>query len=173
MEKKLNNKVGNYVRTFKDEVKKYILQNNFNTDQEKLGFIEWVYSYPIMEITGQDLQKRKRVKNVVPFCYRCKAKRANGEQCSRRRKDNSTEFCGTHIKGTPHGRIETTEQNEGPNKKKVKVWTEEIMGITYFIDNFHNVYDPHEIMNNVENPNVIAKWEKNEKDNYIIPSLLR
>jgi hypothetical protein len=172
MEKKLNNKVGNYVRDFKDEIKKYILQNEFNSDKEKLTFIEWIYGYPIVEITSQDLQKRKRVKNVVPFCYRCKAKRASGEQCSRRRKDNTSEFCGTHIKGTPHGRIEETEQNDGPNKKKIKVWTEEIMGITYFIDSFNNVYDPHEIMNNVENPNVIAKWEKNEQDNYIIPSLL-
>tara|TARA_Y100000816_G_C26089446_1_gene575472 strand:- start:62 stop:583 length:522 start_codon:yes stop_codon:yes gene_type:complete len=173
MEKKLNNKVGHYVRDFKDELKKYILQNNFDTDEGKLSFIEWIYGYPIIEITSQDLQKRKRVKNVVPFCYRCKAKRANGEQCSRRKKDNTTDFCGTHIKGTPHGRIETSEQNDGPNKKKVKVWTEEIMGITYFIDNFNNVYNPHEIMNNVENPHVIAKWEKNEQDNYIIPSLLR
>ena len=172
MDKKLNTKVGNYVRGFKDDIKKFILQNEFTDEEEKLSFIEWIYGYPIIEITVQDLQKRKRVKNVVPFCYRCKAKRANGEQCSRRRKDSNAEFCGTHIKGTPHGRIETSEQNDGPNKKKIKVWTEEIMGITYFIDNFHNVYDPHEIMNNVENPNVIAKWEKNDQNNYIIPSLM-
>lgn len=173
MEKKLNNKVGHYVRDFKEQIKNYILQNDLNDDNKKLAFIEYIYGFPIVEITEQDLQKRKRVKNVVPFCYRCKAKRASGEQCSRRKKDSTSDFCGTHIKGTPHGRIETTEENNGPNKKKVKVWTEEIMGITYFIDSYNNVYDPHEIMNNVENPNIIAKWEKNVEGNYIIPSLMR
>ena len=47
--------------------------------------------------------KRKRVKNVVHLSDRCCAKRANGEQCTRRRKDTTTEYCGTHLKGTPHG----------------------------------------------------------------------
>jgi hypothetical protein len=171
MEKKLNTKISSSIRNFKDEIKEYIINNNFSSDTEKLLFINWVYEFPIVEIEKEDLQKRKRVKNIVPFCYRCKAKRATGEQCSRRCKTANTDFCGTHIKGIPHGRIETETENSGPTKKNIKVWTEEIRGITYFIDNNNNVYDPYEIMNNIENPKIIAKWEK-QGENYIIPSLM-
>ena len=80
--------------------------------------------------------KRKRVKNIVPYCDRCKARRANTEQCSRRKKEDE-EFCGTHIKGIPHGRIENNDEDSGPKKKKIQVWVEEIKGITYYIDKFY------------------------------------
>ena len=59
-------------------------------------------------LSKEDFQKRKRVKNVVPQFERCGAKRANGEQCTRRKKDDSC-FCGTHVKGTPHGEVSTTD----------------------------------------------------------------
>ena len=44
------------------------------------------------------------------------------------------------------------------------------MGITYYIDEYKNVYSPEEILKNVENPKVIAKWEK-QGDKYTIPAL--
>ena len=40
----------------------------------------------------------------VPSSEKCNAKRANGTQCTRRKKQDSC-YCGTHIKGTPHGTI--------------------------------------------------------------------
>ena len=40
----------------------------------------------------------------VPSSERCMAKRANGEQCTRRKKQDSC-YCGTHTKGTPHGTV--------------------------------------------------------------------
>ena len=57
------------------------------------------------ENNKEDFIKRKRIKNIVPNYERCIAKRANGEQCTRRNK-NGEQFCGTHIKGTPHGIID-------------------------------------------------------------------
>ena len=63
-------------------------------------------------------EKRKRVKNSVPFHERCKAKRANEAQCTRRRRDGS-KFCGTHIKGTPHGEI-VEEETDTIEKKKIQ-----------------------------------------------------
>ena len=48
--------------------------------------LQYIYDYSIIEITKMDLQKRKRVKNSVPFCERCCALRANNEQCTRRKK---------------------------------------------------------------------------------------
>ena len=67
--------------------------------------LKYVYDMEGLQISKEDFQKRKRVKNVVPHNIRCCAKRANGEQCTRRRL-NDENFCGKHIKGTPHGEID-------------------------------------------------------------------
>tara|TARA_B100000674_G_C37911872_1_gene948986 strand:+ start:912 stop:1427 length:516 start_codon:yes stop_codon:yes gene_type:complete len=168
MERRINYKIGLYIRQLKEDFKSKL--SNVEMEEEKMyELLNFIYTYKHLEIDKNDLQKRKRVKNVVPFCDRCKAKRANGEQCSRRSKDDS-KFCGTHIKGIPHGQIEENGNNIEDTRRKVTVWAEEIMGITYYIDKNNNVYSPSDIINNIDNPNVIAKWEM-EGDKYIIPSL--
>ena len=168
MERRINNKIGLYIRNLKDDFK--LKLQELELDNEKMyDILNFVYTYDHLTIEKSDLQKRKRVKNVVPFCHRCKAKRANGEQCSRRKK-NESDFCGTHIKGIPHGQIKKNSNNEEDKKKNITVWAEEIMGITYYIDKNNNVYSPGDIINNKENPGIIAKWEM-EGDKYIIPTL--
>tara|TARA_X000000368_G_scaffold361176_1_gene305257 strand:- start:212 stop:727 length:516 start_codon:yes stop_codon:yes gene_type:complete len=168
MERRINHKIGSYIRQLKDDFKSKLQELNLEEEQ-MYGVLNYIYTYDHLTIEKCDLQKRKRVKNVVPFCDRCKAKRANGEQCSRRKK-NESEFCGTHIKGIPHGQIKKDNNSVEDNKKKITVWAEEIMGITYYIDQNNNVYSPSDILNNIENPGIIAKWEM-EGDQYIIPSL--
>jgi hypothetical protein len=112
--------------------------------------------------------KRKRVKNSVILSDRCCAKRANGEQCTRRRKDDS-EYCGTHQKGTPHGICENEEEQQlKPQMEKIEVWAQEIKGIIYYIDKNFNVYQPEDIMKNMNNPKIIAKYIKNG-ETYSIP----
>jgi hypothetical protein len=171
MEKRLNCKIGMYVKTLKDDFKQKI-QTMDLSESNIFEILNFVYEYEHLAITKEDFQKRKRVKNIVPFCYRCKAKRANGEQCSRRKREES-EFCGTHIKGIPHGQITNNEiDSVENNKKKISVWAEEIMGITYYIDSNHNVYSPGDILSNIENPSIVAKWEKHG-DKYTIPSLFK
>ena len=46
------------------------------------------------------------------------------------------------------------------------------MGITYYIDMNNNVYSPSDILGNIENPRVIAKWELQD-GKYTIPSLFK
>ena len=173
MEKKLNSRFNAFFYKFKDDIKKHITETLFDdlTAQQQAKIMKFVYAYECMKITKEDLQRRKRVKNVVPLHCRCCAKRANGEQCTRRRKDESI-FCGTHIKGTPHGKMD--DKNITPIEKKVTVWAQDINGIIYYIDNNKNVYDPQDILDNKVNPTVIAKWEKEldeqeqETDKYYI-----
>ena len=170
MEKRLNNKISEYIRDFKSDLKDQISNSNIPED-EMYGLLQYVFGYKHLTIEKCDLQKRKRVKNIVPFCYRCKAKRANNEQCSRRKKEGS-DFCGTHIKGIPHGKINLNESDVENKKKSVTIWAEEIMGITYYLDNNNNVYSPSDILNNIENPKVIAKWVM-DGEKYTIPSLFK
>ena len=117
-----------------------------------------VMGYEKFKLCSDDLVKRKRVKNVVPLFDRCIAKRANGEQCTRRKKEGEG-YCGTHTKGRPHGSVNETSENVATNKK-VEVWIQEIKGIIYYVDADNNVYDPEDILLNKINPKVIMKFSQ-------------
>lgn len=166
MDKRINQKVELFFQNFKDEIKEKLVENI--TAEELLEFI---YSYKIIQFDKQDFTKRKRIKNIVPLNDRCNALRANGEQCTRRRKDDHI-YCGTHIKGIPHGEI-TNKKHVDIHKIK-KVWAQEIRGIIYYIDKNNNVYNPDDIMNNKTNPDIIAKYTYDKThDKYDIPDLFK
>lgn len=168
MEKRLNKKIEAYVTSFKDAIRNKIGSLDFE-DKEKMNeLIEYVYEYDRFVLIKDDLNKRKRVKNSIPCSNRCTAKRANGEQCTRRRKENC-EFCGTHAKGTPNGLITGTD-TETPHLQKVQVTAEEISGIVYYIDSFKNVYRTEDILEGKSNPEIIAKCN-HENGRYTIPAL--
>jgi hypothetical protein len=180
MEKRINKKVSTYIYDFKNDIvsklKKtldtypYDGSEHITTNINEI--IDYIYNYDTIEkknvdITKEDFQKRKRVKNTVPMYERCCAKRANGDQCTRRKRDGS-QFCGTHCKGTPHGNIDDIAAAE--ENIKVDVITVEIKGIVYYVDDNGNVYDTEDILSNKTNPRVIAKYNK-IGDSYEIPSL--
>jgi hypothetical protein len=132
----------------------------------------FVYNYEKLRLGKEDFMERKRVKSVVPIYERCCAKRANGEQCTRRKKDGET-YCGTHIKGTPHSIVDEVEC-ETPTAKNVKVdiWAQDIKGIIYYIDKAGNVYDTEDIMKIDKYPKrIIAKYHQDEAGKYSIPSI--
>ena len=104
MENRLNTKVDDYIAKFKSDVCSQINIMSFE-DKDKMGeLIQYVYDYDLLSLLKDDFIKRKRIKNAIPNSNRCNARRANGEQCTRRRKSDE-EFCGTHSKGIPHGMI--------------------------------------------------------------------
>ena len=85
MEKRINNKARSYFQTFKDDIKDNILELGISKTQAA-QLLQYIYDYQPLEFEKTDFQKRKRIKNVVPFYERCCALRANNEQCIRRRK---------------------------------------------------------------------------------------
>lgn len=166
MERRLNNKVENYIIKFKDNIKEKASQIGIMDDIKINQLFQYIYDYERLIFNKEDFVKRKRVKNFVPIFDRCCAKRATNEQCTRRKKDGS-EYCGTHMKGTPHGIIDSQDE-EKVNIQKVEVWAQEIQGIIYYIDNCNNVYQAEDIVINKMNPKIIAKYVKNG-ENYSIP----
>lgn len=161
MERRLNKKIETYVTTFKDNIREKALNLGLLHDDKSNQLIQYVYDYERLTLNKDDFVKRKRVKNVVPLFDRCCAKRATNEQCSRRKKDGS-EYCGTHMKGTPHGIIDNTNEPK-INTQKIDVWAQEIKGIVYYIDSFNNVYQAEDIVSNKMNPKIIAKYVKNDE----------
>jgi hypothetical protein len=197
MEKQINQKLEQHQVQFKADIKEWLSAHNAsvidNKDKTTLltgEFLQFIYDYNNMQINENDLKKRKRIKNVVPQFELCIAKRANGEQCTRRKKameegdkgdkgeegegasdaskKAATHFCGTHIKGIPHGVVSSDIEIPKPNTK-VEVWVKDIKGINYYIDSNHNVYKPEDILTNKINPAIIAKWTKLSEDVYSIP----
>ena len=169
MEKRLKRKIDNYMRGFKENIREQCKLCGISNNPQYNDFLQYLYDYPPLEITKEDMSKRKRVKNTVPLHERCCALRANNEQCTRRKKEGEL-YCGTHIKGRPHGEVngETTFKSV----KKKEVWAEDIQGIIYYIDADGNVYDHNDIMNGTVDPRIIAKYIKTI-DGYHIPSLFK
>jgi len=176
MEKRINTKTRAYLQSFKEDVKNNVLlrfnDNNLSNEEKIQCVLQHLYDYQPLEFKKEDFQKRKRIKNIVPFYDRCCALRANKQQCTRRRK-NGEKFCGTHIKGIPHGELTEVQQKKTHNLKTV--FAQEIKGIVYWIDDENNVYDNQDVYNNKDNPKIIAKYKKKQKHDgtveYSIPSL--
>ena len=159
MDKRINKRIEVYITDFKDNIKEKAIQLGVINDAKMTQLVQFVCDYDRLNLTKEDFMKRKRVKNSVHLSDRCCAKRANGEQCTRRRKTED-EYCGTHLKGTPHGICEDNDDNK-PQGYKIEVWAQDIKGIIYYIDKSFNVYQAEDIVSNNVNPKIIAKYVKN------------
>jgi hypothetical protein len=157
MERRLNKRVEEYLTAFKNDIKQKAENLGMHSEQGN-DLLMYIYDYERLAFTKDDFVKRKRVKNVVPFFDRCSAKRANEEQCTRRKKADC-EYCGTHMKGTPNGMMDMQSEST-PTMQKIEVWAQDIMGIIYYIDKSGNVYQAEDIVLNKMNPKILAKYVK-------------
>ena len=196
MERRISSKIDDYIIKFKDAVSLIIRQlgsaasaavasevneneknnsviadDNKNTtiDQFCKQLTSFVYEYEKLKLSKEDFMKRKRIKNTVPIELRCLAKRANGEQCTRKKKEGC-DYCGTHTKGVPCSIMDDQEECNTPkvNQQSVNIWVQNIKGIEYFIDGSQNVYKHEDVINNSANPRIIAKYTKNNSGAFSI-----
>lgn len=160
MEKRLAKKFDNHIVSFKDQIKEWFAENNceIEGDANTSDFLKFVYDFNGIALNKEDFLKRKRIKSVVPQYERCIAKRANGDQCTRRKKGTLC-YCGTHSKGTPHGFVNIDNGDKSNKSEQVEVWVQEIKGIHYYIDNKRNVYRVEDVISNKSDPAIIAEYE--------------
>jgi len=175
MESRLSKKIDQYVFDFKNNLRDKIIELGLDLNGESTGcnaFMEYMYNYDKLSLDAADFQKRKRVKNFVPLAERCCAKRSNDQQCTRRKKLDC-EFCGTHQKGTPHGIMDVSSLHASNSTtfRKVTVFTQDIQGIIYYLDNDGNIYQTEDIISNKPNPAIIAKYVK-KNDVYTISEFI-
>ena len=159
MEKKIEKKINTYLSCFKEEIKTKSSELGLTEDYNYDKLLQFIYDKENLKLSKEDFMKRKRIKNVINIFERCIAKRANGENCSRRKKGDS-QYCGTHIKGTPHGIVDENNEDNTNNFQKVEVYAQDIQGIIHYIDNKGNVYQMEDVMQNKVNPRCTAKYEK-------------
>jgi len=186
MQKKCNKRLGLEINKFKTGLKQKLIelgvvqignpsslccssnQDNDTMMEISKDLLKYINDFKPESFVAEDFKRRQRVKNIVPMHERCIALRADHQQCTRRKR-NGEDFCGTHIKGIPHGKKDN--KNTVATKKKINVWTQDIQGIIYYVDDNNNVYDPADVMNNKVDPGIIAKYISNN-GNYSIEKFL-
>jgi hypothetical protein len=197
MERRISSKIDNYIIDLKDAVSSKIRElgstasaalayevngsvvnnsvviTNATIDQFCKQLTSFVYEYEKLKLSKEDFMKRKRIKNTVSIELRCLAKRANGEQCTRKKKEGC-DYCGTHTKGVPCSIMDDKNHDcdhAKLNQQSVNIWVQNIKGIEYFIDGSQNVYKHEDVINNSPNPRIIAKYTKNNSGTYSIAFL--
>lgn len=99
MERRINSRIDAFMHAFKlqiaaqfEEVRQKNAQNVAANPQlqdmqrDYTQVMNFIYETDKLKLSKDDFAKRKRVKNAVPVFDRCHAKRANGEQCTRRKR---------------------------------------------------------------------------------------
>ena len=168
MEKRINQIIETFIVKFKHDIRLQVANGEFEETEKIVNILEFVNEYPHLVLKKEDIVKPKRVKPEISIHYRCNAKRANNEQCTRRKKEGH-EFCGTHAKGAPNG-LYNEDTATAQNIRKLEVQAVEIHGIVYYIDATENVYSPEDVLSQKQNPVIIAKYQLHDGV-YSIPEL--
>ena len=110
--------------------------------------LEGKYCIQSYSPTKKKEKKKKKSNPPVPEC-RCMAKKADGFQCTSRRKIES-EYCGKHISNIKFGRVDDDITHQGENYKKTR--RVNIDGEYYLKDDDNLVYSY-----NKKNPTLMGK----------------
>ena len=92
---------------------------------------------------------------------KCMGSKCDGVQCSRRRMKNEI-YCGSHIKNVLSKDLDVLKV------EKKEVWSKEIQGIVYYIDNLNEIYNAEDILLNKTHINPIGKYENTKENPEII-----
>jgi hypothetical protein len=147
-----------------DEELSQILKNissEYNLDYETL---KTKYSPDISNI-GVKLGVKKRNRRVLPKDVQCMGRKIDMEQCTRSRRPGS-DYCLSHSKRLPHGRIDDAnfvkkQKGKRGRKRKSSSFNEQdyittkievIKGIEYLVDEHDNVFSY-----NMNNPEYLGK----------------
>jgi hypothetical protein len=166
MEQRLNKKLEGYVISFKENLKKKLVELQFSEREKVNEFLEYLNEYERIILEKDDLIKRNRLQNAIPDNNRCIAKLQNEKQCTRKKK-NDCSYCGTHSINIPFGSVIVADESVA--NLKVNVFAVNIKGIVYYIDKSNNVYNTEDILEEKENPRIISKATCENKI-YHIPS---
>ena len=167
MEKNIKSKVSKHSMEFKQDIKSLFERHNssiiYESGKNNINeFLQYIYDYNPVEFNTLDFKRRMRIKTTIPVYDRCCGLCLNSERCTRK-KLKDCDYCGTHVKGIPYGKIKDLPNEVNSN---TEIWLEEICGIHQFIDKNGNVYDTSDVIDS-KKPRIISHWSKNDKGEYI------
>lgn len=102
----------------------------------------------------KQLPKKKRAKLPVDPSTICMARKQDGNQCTRRKKEGQ-EYCGKHIKNRKYGRIDEPsphfDKKLSKNSNYLATKIEKINGVEYLVDDNNVVYHK-----NISKPSIVG-----------------
>lgn len=179
-----NRQIDIYLVQFKQEIQDKVKLLEFNEKDKLCDLLEYIWEYPKFSFQKEDGQlfvkktdkktlDTKSVSTSVAISpeEQCMAKRSSdGVQCTRKKKKGS-QYCGTHAKIEKRNKELPQSANISTVSNKMEVSAEDIRGIIYYIDSHNNVYHTEDILENKENPRIIAKAIRHPDNTFTIPEL--
>lgn len=105
----------------------------------------------IQSVNNTTIKCKKNKKTILDSTEICVARKADGQRCTRKRRENS-EYCGKHSSHLKYGRADDNKPTDKTDEKYVMTWHENIDGLDYLVDDQNVVYTY-----NLENPEIIGK----------------
>ncbi len=136
-----------------DHTKKILteISSKYGIDKEEL-FSSYINS-DILKSTHTVKKKRKKTSCNETGCL-CMARKQDGNQCTRRKKDN-LDYCGKHINNRKYGRIDDHSNivdKLAEDDNYIMTWIEEFDGKEYLVDSNNIIYTK-----DVSSPVIIGK----------------
>ena len=162
VDKKIENNYSNLSIILNENVNKIVelITNKYNLIHEK----EDISNLIIENLNNLNIKIKKK-KNQINQDERCKGRKIDGTQCSRRCKVGK-DFCGSHLKNLTYGSVDDgivytiKEKGKRGRKKKnenninsdfIETWIDKDLGKDYLIDKNNLIY-----RNNLEYPELIG-----------------
>lgn len=127
------------------------------------------------QVLSASVRGKRRQVSCVPEADRCRAlcEGASAPRCSRRRRPGE-QFCGTHMKGQPHGVV---AGSSGTGEVRHAVVIEEVKGIPYYVDAEvpepdapRRAYDPAAVLDGRHNPSVVGLVRASREGPVFVPA---
>lgn len=140
--------IDTFVDNFKKDVKKNFMDSSEN---EFNSFVDNYDSFKNHSI----LKVKSKSSPIIPPNQRCIARKSTTDQCTRRKNKISC-FCGIHSKVQPFGFCKDSLDNDCI-MRIIVLYTQDINGIIYHLDEFLNIYNTEDVINNKQNPRIIGR----------------
>jgi hypothetical protein len=196
MEQQLNRKFEEYIIKFKENIKEKLFEIEGIDIHKASEFMGYIYDYERLIFTKEDLKNKKSKNNKLYVLHcddnhlsimnesttnnpsekneskkteKCIAILPTGQQCNKKKK-KGLNYCTCHsdmLKKTDSLNI------FDENINIVDIFTENVGGIIYYIDKYNNVYKTEDIMNDIRNPQIIARYFPSERKGNDIENMQR
>jgi hypothetical protein len=190
MEQQLNRKFEEYIIKFKENIKTKLFEIEGIDIHKASEFMEYIYDYERLVFTKDDL-KNKKSKNKISDCddnplsttsnntsneskktEKCIAILPSGQQCNKKKK-KGLNYCTCHSDMLIKADSSNVTEDKNDNINIIDIFTENIGGIIYYIDKYNNVYNTEDIMNDMRNPRIIARYFPSERKGNDIENMHR
>lgn len=161
VESTVNYKVQSYISQMKFDIQRHIMGLHFVHEPEKINqLVEYILGYDRIELNSNDF-----------LCSPAKKPRTTpSSRVSKKKKDAAILAIPIHNDLTEFFSTDAEQVAPIVVPSSIELVAQDILGITFFIDSFGNVYNTEQVMNKLPNPQIVAHYTCDKEGRYSIDS---